>query len=702
MRMTDRDSPANKANDNPLERQERRDLRGRDALRGAASDHGTSGGSIGYVLEPGGACNVYRWDAEAAVLELERVEYPQRTLGADLVQLPLLPREQSGTPREAAPQSAAWIQSLRKPEVAGGVVARGPSLLALLLTQPANPPGTRVSIRLLGAVRVPHPPASAAAPGGGSADQAPEAAHLVADYIAFGVPDADASLAHVATRDDLPTALMERLRHALGVVAPEALAAGAAPWLSAEAIQSRYREARAALRRAQRAEAAETPQTMAGERLFSQPANGGAGTTAKHAAEAARTAPLPAWRELSPITPAELRALGEAAYSAPEHLLRWVPHRFERYLSELLLPDERVLFFAELPALAIRGWSGEVDWQGSATRRGGGGLGWASPFGRLRTRHIHSGLLLITDRQVLHLRDYAPPDISLVEWGYLAHSWPLARAVGVRVLPAGIPLQRQALAEWAPPVQERLAGLAPFSEASVPADSYARLVVGLEAQDGIEIVGAAFPPGTEALLERAAARIERFVPAMGATEPQHGSGLRVVPQVEAWEPTEREAQELETLGGLVAEETTHALEAATRAALQPGEHALTQGRTPELGTGADAVPAMLTLTERRLLLARPAASGGGGAQGAQVRAWSLAALSSVTLQQSLLGSGLLAHVPRGGAGHTPGRELAIERISVGFPSPLLVPFRALYTRLRLLLGGPATEVEAPQRGDYAP
>jgi hypothetical protein len=690
----------------------------RTGRAGGESSARGSAGSTAYVLEPGGPCNVYRWDAESGLRVLERVLHPARALGADLVQLPLLTVEE--TLRHTTPvRRSSWVQSLREgPDVAERLAAMGPALLALLLAQPANPPGTRVGIRLLGAVRLSHPlaretrtipargGAAAATVAGGGEKVQPVQHHLVADCLAVGVPSADETLAHITALDDLPPALMERLQHALQRLAPEALAAGqeSESWLSAGAIRTRYREARAAIRRAERAEEAASTPELPGERLFAPraapaaPAVGGRPSAATGAAPAT----LPAWRELSPVTPAELRALGEAAYSAPEYLLRWIPHRFEHYLNDLLLPDERVLFFAESPALTIRDWPGAVDVRtgrttGAGVTRQSRGIDALRPrpFERLRTRHLHGGLLLITDRQILHVRDYAPPDMTLVEWGYLAQSWPLGRLVSVRLLPAGVPLSVRSLVEgaWPPEVLARLAGVVPFSEVTVP-DRFTRLVVALDASGGVELVGAAFPTGTEPLLERAAARIQRFVPALGAAAGK-GVGLRVVPHVEPWQPTEREARELETLGGLVTPEAARALEDATRVALTTDEQVLVQARTPEAGGGSAAVPALLTLTDRRLLLARVPTAMGGAVPGAEVQAWPLAAISSAVLQQSMLGSGLIAHVPHAtsaasaAAGARSHAAVSVEPISLAFPSPLLVPFRALYTRLRLLLGGPS-------------
>lgn len=80
-----------------------------------------------------------------------------------------------------------------------------------------------------------------------------------------------------------------------------------------------------------------------------------------------------------------------------EYLVPSLPFRFQRYVEELLLPDERILFFVERPSFAPGG-----------------------AWGLLRRQRLRQGLLLITDRQVMVMLDSLPPDSTMVDWGYIA------------------------------------------------------------------------------------------------------------------------------------------------------------------------------------------------------------------------------------------------------------------------------------------
>lgn len=95
-------------------------------------------------------------------------------------------------------------------------------------------------------------------------------------------------------------------------------------------------------------------------------------------------------------------------HTPAEYSLYTAPARFQDYLAECLLPDERILYFLSRPAFTI-----------------GQGL-----WGRHRERE---GLLVISDRQVLLLEDERDPDATLVRWGYLAHSTAVERIIGVAV-----------------------------------------------------------------------------------------------------------------------------------------------------------------------------------------------------------------------------------------------------------------------------
>jgi len=383
-------------------------------------------------------------------------------------------------------------------------------------------------------------------------------------------------------------------------------------------------------------------------------------------------------------------------YGESAHLARWIPSHFARYLDELVLPNEPVLFFAECPPLSVRGWTGAVVDDHGANARGGTGRRSPSAWhlgralDRLRTRHLRAGLLLITDRQLLVLRDYAAPDITMVQWGYVAHSVPLARLLSVRVLPARAPGEVIARDAWPASLRDSVPGIAAYDEATVP-DQYARVVVALEGAGGIEVTGAAVPLESAVALAHAAEVLERFTPLLG---PAGASDRRVrlVPAIEAWKPTPHEAAELDSLGGLVPPAVAEALDTATRAALQPGETLLAQARTPRSRASSGDVAALLSLTSTRLLIVEappragsPASLASGIPPAVAIHEVSLAHCTSATLRHSLLGCELACAVP------AQGREQRVETIRLAFPSPLIVPLRALFSRLRLLLGTvPAT------------
>src|SRR6266516_1590170 len=103
-----------------------------------------------------------------------------------------------------------------------------------------------------------------------------------------------------------------------------------------------------------------------------------------------------------------------AAYAQAEHLIRFVPQRFQHALADLLLDDERLLVFVERPLLRHRtGWLGTQTWRSN------------------------EGLFLVTDRQVLWLRDFLAPGSSFLPGGYIAHMAPLERLQGIALLPPG-------------------------------------------------------------------------------------------------------------------------------------------------------------------------------------------------------------------------------------------------------------------------
>jgi inorganic pyrophosphatase len=91
-----------------------------------------------------------------------------------------------------------------------------------------------------------------------------------------------------------------------------------------------------------------------------------------------------------------------------EYLVLSLPFRFQEYVEELLLSDERILFFVERPSFVPGG-----------------------AWGLLRRQKLRQGLLVITDRQVMVMLDSLPPDSTMVHWGYVAKASAVERLAGV-------------------------------------------------------------------------------------------------------------------------------------------------------------------------------------------------------------------------------------------------------------------------------
>ncbi len=110
-----------------------------------------------------------------------------------------------------------------------------------------------------------------------------------------------------------------------------------------------------------------------------------------------------AWKVPAPPTGAGERGEAEP-HTWAEYLIPSLPMRFQRHVEEMLLPEERVLFFAERPEFA--------------------------PPGRLALFHsqkLRQGLLVITNRQVLTMLDSLPPDSAMVDWGFIAKATAIER-----------------------------------------------------------------------------------------------------------------------------------------------------------------------------------------------------------------------------------------------------------------------------------
>jgi inorganic pyrophosphatase len=579
--------------------------------RQTASDSGSSLAGIDVVVHrPARTCYQYRYDAEKGALTLAGVYRASTSLPGDLAYLP-------------------WDQPDTGDEESGtGGSHAGPTIL-LISSQP-NPPTTHVRARLLGGAQltalsdtgipafntwllVAVPDIDPAyAPWTGIADLPAEirsAINRFARDLVLSTGEVQGALTVAEAAEKIPSHPSVCAHAEKGPASPEALS-----WRSAADALTIVRQATAAHRRFARERQART--VLPGERLYVQDRD---------------AAPPAAWRAITGVSPHMLRERGMDAYAEAEHLLQYIPLRFQRYLSELLLGDERVLLFVERPALTVR----------------------EGPL-HLRTRRLAEGMLLVTDRQVLWLRDFAGPDATMVAWGYVARSCPIERLSGARLIPAG---------------------QAPGQSAS----SHAQIAIQSAAVHGTDTFTVEFPAELTPALEQAVQLIARFLPLPG-DQGQQDRRVRRVPHVEPWQPQADEIAALEGLGGLIPSAIQKQLEEALPTALEPGEMLLVRALAPAIAE-AHVGPRLLALTPQRVILLSAATDRRqSSAATPAITSWPLAAIAAVQLQHSLLGCSVTLVTP------TPKGETSYP--SVPFNSPAIVPFRALFTRLRLLLAGP--------------
>ena len=94
-----------------------------------------------------------------------------------------------------------------------------------------------------------------------------------------------------------------------------------------------------------------------------------------------------------------------------ERMVNSLPFRFQRYVQDELLGEERILFFVERPPFRPPG----------------------ARWGVLRRQRLSEGLLIVTDRQLLFMEDALPPDITMVDWGYIARTTAVERIHGAEL-----------------------------------------------------------------------------------------------------------------------------------------------------------------------------------------------------------------------------------------------------------------------------
>lgn len=127
--------------------------------------------------------------------------------------------------------------------------------------------------------------------------------------------------------------------------------------------------------------------------------------------------PPPAWKSssFSPLVnpfASELWIRETDATTYVESSVRKLPFRFQNYIHQCLLPDERVLIWVYRP------------------RTIASSAGWRL----LARKQLNDGFLVVTDRQVLMIADALPPDATLVNWGYVARVAAVERLSRVEVV----------------------------------------------------------------------------------------------------------------------------------------------------------------------------------------------------------------------------------------------------------------------------
>ncbi|MBF6612973.1 MAG: hypothetical protein IVW55_07560 [Chloroflexi bacterium] len=490
----------------------------------------------------------------------------------------------------------------------------------LLLSTSSFPPGTLVQARLLGALC--HP----------SLHNKERA--LPADgWVFVAVAEVDASLAAYHSIDMLPAAQVAAMKAYVQTQAWDELqqTAGEIVSYDAEAAARSIRETRVLLKREQRMRSKEKGWLRRDEE---------------------EEKPV-AWRAIEGLSEAlraqllrdkALQADPTAPHAQAEHLIRFVPQRFQHALSNILLDDERLLAFVERPLLRHRtGWLGMQTWRSN------------------------EGLFLITDRQVLWLRDFLTPGGSFLPGGYIAHMAPLERLQGIVLLPSG-------------KVSGEFAGRFELHDSP-----YQRLVMEVASSTGSELFAVEFPDKEEIakVLARMISILCAFLPSPNGTDDRR---VRRLPVVEAWEPHGAEAEQLAMLGGTVPPAIAEQLESRLSHLLKTtGEELLISAVVPALEDYKSSAR-LVALTRRTLLVLKDAhgtARRSWGERASQTEheyRYDLTTISSAQLRQSLLGSSLSIFVPQPD-GHT-------QQHVFPFHSPAIARFLPLFTRLRLLLGAP--------------
>jgi len=487
----------------------------------------------------------------------------------------------------------------------------------MLLNTTSFPPGTFAQARLLGALAL-------------TPSEKREHLYATDGWLFVGAAEVDTIYSKYQSLEALPQAQLDALKGYARAQTQGILQSGSyvVQVCDADAAARLIRETRLLLKREQRA-----------------------GSEGKSRPKRAEEEQAAAWRAVAGLAEtlrlrlqydAALQHDENAPHAQAEHLIRFVPQRFQEALADLLLEDERLLAFVERPLLRHRaGLLGMQMWRSN------------------------EGLLVVTDRQVLWLRDFLAPGSGFLPGGYIAHSAALERLQDIAVLPAG-------------PAPEGFASRLESKDSPYP-----RLLMEVASCAGSELFAVEFPQQAE--MEKALARISStlrgFLPYPDGAKDRR---VRRLPTVEVWQPRGAEAERLAGLGGVVPRYIAQGLEQCLAQAVnEPGEvlvsvliPALEEFKSPSRLVAL--TPSALLVCEARNETSRR--SNRHSSQQVEARRFDLTGISSAQLRYSLLGSGLSIFVPQ-----PDGRT---QQQVLPFHSPAIAWFLPLFTRLRLLLSGP--------------
>ncbi len=329
-------------------------------------------------------------------------------------------------------------------------------------------------------------------------------------------------------------------------------------------------------------------------------------------------------------------------HTEAEYAFYRLPGRFHRYAAEYLFATERILAFVL--------WTAET------------GESWLQRAGRLLApggRQVPEGALVVTDRQVLLLRDDEAPVAGTLFWGYTVHATTHERvaAVARRAEPGGR-------------VRLRLYLRAPAEP-------------GLAASAGGEIVEWLFPAGAAEPLDEAIERLRCFLPRLGDTRLRRLGTIEPLSRLVVAPKPPPVGRRRASLQVETAPEQRAALEAALAAALArlpapEGGPRRVRAQALAPAAGPRHGPRLVALTQAHLLVVPLPGEGA-----PQVTC--LPAVTSAELQHSPLGYHLAWTVAGTCPAARPGTPGAPRRHVLAFPMPAYPQFFAVFGALRQAL-----------------